>query len=190
MTGRRTPSRTPKKGRPQPDWPLVFLAHLARTGNVQASCDRAKIGRRTAYDRREGDPEFRSAWEDAERIAVEVLEEEARRRAVDGTLRPVFHQGAKCGAVREYSDTLLIFLLKARDPKYREAGRLQVAGDPNNPIRHDHSGTISVTGRIDALAAAFAGAADREEACDPPGDGPGERVDPGPHQGGTDGQAG
>ena len=43
------------------------------------------------------------------------------RRASEGTLKPVFYQGKMCGEIREYSDTLLIFLLKARRPEtYRE----------------------------------------------------------------------
>ena len=31
-------------------------------------------------------------------------------------MRPVFHQGKEIGSIREYSDTLLIFMLKARRP--------------------------------------------------------------------------
>jgi hypothetical protein len=33
----------------------------------------------------------------------------------------VFHQGREIGAIREYSDTLLVFMLKARRPaKFRD----------------------------------------------------------------------
>ena len=42
----------------------------------------------------------------------DALEAEARRRAVEGVRKPVFYQGVICGWVGEYSDTLLIFLLK------------------------------------------------------------------------------
>lgn len=49
------------------------------------------------------------------------MEAEAFRRGVKGTEKPVFHQGVECGRIREYSDTLLITLLKANRPaKYRE----------------------------------------------------------------------
>ena len=46
-------------------------------------------------------------------------------------MKPVFHKGEQCGVVREYSDTLMIFLLKARDPaKYREnAGSVTINND-------------------------------------------------------------
>ena len=41
-----------------------------------------------------------------------VLEPEAIRRAVDGVEKAVYYRGAQVGVEREYSDTLLIFLLK------------------------------------------------------------------------------
>ena len=67
-------------------------------------------------------------YEVAEVEATETMEQEAYRRAVQGTVRPVFHQGAQCGSVQEYSDTLLIFMLKARAPeKYRERVQMQHA---------------------------------------------------------------
>ena len=61
-------------------------------------------------------PEF----EDADEEVTETLEREATRRASKGTLKPVFYQGKVCGEIREYSDTLLIFLLKARRPDYQD----------------------------------------------------------------------
>ena len=44
-------------------------------------------------------------------------------RTYHGVEEPVFYQGVQCGAVTEYSDTLLMFLLKARKPEvYRDRG--------------------------------------------------------------------
>ena len=49
------------------------------------------------------------------------MELEARRRAVKGTDKPVFQRGEQVGTIREYSDTLLMFLLKANKPeKFRD----------------------------------------------------------------------
>ena len=45
------------------------------------------------------------------------LEDEARRRAVDGVDEPVFQQGKQVGTIRKHSDTLLIFLLKGIRPQ-------------------------------------------------------------------------
>jgi hypothetical protein len=64
----------------------------------------------------------------AKEMAADRLEEEAWRRAVDGVDEPVgFYRGKPSAWVKRYSDTLLIFLLKALRPeKYRE--------------RYEHSG--------------------------------------------------
>ena len=51
---------------------------------------------------------------------------EARRRAVEGVERIVYHKGVECGRVREYSDTLLMFLLRSHRPqKYRDNTKVQ-----------------------------------------------------------------
>jgi hypothetical protein len=105
---RRT-NRTPEKAAEAeeslaPDWSLPFLRTLAATGNVTASCAAAGIGRRTAYDRKDIDPEFAAAWQEALEAGTDELERVARDRALAG------------------SDTLMIFLLKARRPDvYRES---------------------------------------------------------------------
>lgn len=171
-TARRT-ARTPKKAA---DWGPKFLAALARTGVVQAAARLAKVGRRTVYDRRGTDPEFAAAWDEAVELSTAALETEAYRRAVTGTLRPVFHQGVKSGTVREHSDTLLIFLLKARRPAvYRDSHRVEVAGDPANPIK---VGPADVFAKIASYAADLEAAAAAEndrpaEGGAAPGDGGG-----------------
>lgn len=185
--GKRTSKRTPKRT-PEKDWATVFLVELAKTGNVSKAVARTKIARSAVYKRRESDPAFAAAWAEAEEVAVELMEAEARRRAVEGTLRPVFQGGAMAGKVREYSDTLLIFLLKARRPAvYRENTRVVVAGDPAAPVKHDH--TVSVTDRIDHLTRLFGGVPDPGEGGGA-GDGAGEPLRPGADQGRADAETG
>ncbi len=124
--------RTPKKEWPY-EWQPVFLRWLRKKGNVTGACDKAKITRSWAYEVRESDPAFAAAWDEALQEATERLEMEARRRAHDGVLEPVFQGGMQVGSVRKYSDTLLIFLLKAHAPeKYRENFKV------------DHSGKVEV----------------------------------------------
>jgi len=78
---------------------------------------------------------FAAAWDEALEIATGSLELEARRRAQKGVLEPVYYKGKKVGAVRKYSDTLLIFLLKAHRPdKYRDNVRHEVTGKDGSPI--------------------------------------------------------
>ncbi|MEN6583039.1 MAG: terminase [Armatimonadota bacterium] len=113
----------------------TFLDALSKTGIVMKACKAARISRQTVYEHRKNDPEFAAAWNEAIDLAVEAMEAEAHRRAVQGTLKPVFYQGEKCGQIREYSDTLLIFMLKAHKPeKYRDNVKMEVTGKNGGPI--------------------------------------------------------
>jgi hypothetical protein len=124
MTTART-VRTVEKG----DWKAVFLKALAKSGVVTTACRKAKIGRTTAYKVRDEDIDLAAAWDDALDQAADVMEEEAHRRAVEGVLKPIYQGGKKVGSVREYSDTLLIFQLKAARPeKYRERSDIRHSG--------------------------------------------------------------
>lgn len=115
-------TRTPKKQE-------AFLAALAQRGNVSEACQAAGIGRRTVYQWRDADKDFAAAWDGALDEAADTMEREAFRRAVEGTEKPVFQQGQEVGRIREYSDTLLIFLLKAARPeKYRERQQIEQSG--------------------------------------------------------------
>ena len=114
--------RTPKKE-------ADFLEALCTGASVQAACEAAKIGRRTVYDWRAADDDFALAWDQAIEAGTDLLEDEAKRRAFEGVEEPVFHGGQQCGTVRKYSDTLLIFLLKARRPeKFRERQDVKHSG--------------------------------------------------------------
>lgn len=111
----------------------AFLEKLAELGNVTRAMKAAKIARRTLYDWRQADQEFAVAWERALDESAGVLEDEANRRALHGVDRPVYQGGKKVGTIREYSDTLLIFLLKGLRPgKYRE--RYEHTGEGGGPL--------------------------------------------------------
>jgi hypothetical protein len=117
----------------------AFLEHFRVYGNVTAACTAISVERSTAYKWLERDPDFAAAYKDAEIQATEVLEGEARRRAVEGvvTITPNYYRGELLSEVIEtkYSDTLLIFLLKARAPeKYRETVRQEHSGPQGGPV--------------------------------------------------------
>lgn len=94
-----------------------FLQKLRTSGNVSASARVARVSRNMVYQRRKDDPGFAEAWDEAIDEAIDALEAEARRRAVQGEERKVYYQGKECGAIRSYSDQLLILLLKAHRPE-------------------------------------------------------------------------
>lgn len=106
-----------------------FLKELAKIGIVGTAAAACNLGRATVYEWREADAEFAEKWDHAIELATDQLEAEARRRAYEGTLKPVFYQGSECGHIREYSDTLLIVLLKANRPeKFSERSKLELTG--------------------------------------------------------------
>lgn len=99
-----------------------FIKTLISTGgNVSRACKAVTIARSTAYDHKKTDTAFSGLWDDAVEEGLDALEQEARRRAFKGTRKPIYYMGKKIDYIREYSDTLLIFLLKGGRPeKFRE----------------------------------------------------------------------
>lgn len=121
VTTRRRSARTPAQDKKRGKSQAAFLTAFRESCTVAQAAKTAEVGRRTHYDWLKADPSYRAQFEDLEEAVTETLEREAMRRASEGTLKPVFYQGKACGEIREYSDTLLIFLLKARRPEtYRE----------------------------------------------------------------------
>ena len=103
--------RTPKKR-------AAFLEALGSGESVTKACNAAGIGRRTVYDWRGDDEKFAAEWEDAVETGTDVLEDEAVKRAKDG------------------SDTLLIFMLKARRPdKFKDRWQHEHTGKGGGPLR-------------------------------------------------------
>lgn len=81
----------------------TFLRLLASGTTVEEAASACGVARSGAYELRNTDPQFAKEWEAARNARGVVLEEEARRRALNG------------------SDVLLIFLLKGHFPdRYRD----------------------------------------------------------------------
>lgn len=137
------------------DWKPTFIEALRASGNVRYATTRAGISRQTAYVHRERDPKFAEDWCDAIDDFVDVCELELRRRAIDGVERidhlrvgtddkgnPVYEEIK----YREYSDKLLMFMLRAvRPEKYRDNFDLakllrEAAGLPQEPTSTHESG--------------------------------------------------
>lgn len=101
----------------------AFLAALRERGSVMHAAESAGIGRRTAYDWRDADPEFAAAWEDALEDSTERLEESMFERAMKG------------------DTTAAIFLLKGRRPEvYRER------------MQFEHQGRVGLEIIVDGMA--------------------------------------
>ena len=113
------------------DWQEAFLEALRQGASVTDATAMSGITIKYPYERRRRDAAFRRAWNEATEIGTRMLVQEAQRRAFHGVEEPVFYKGVQCGVVRKYSDPLLMFLIKKRDPSYRESA---VAGGTNVTI--------------------------------------------------------
>lgn len=148
---------TPKKRLTTHRWVGPFLAAFSLTGNVSESARIAKVERNRVYAYMRESTDFAEAFATAQEEADDILEREARRRAVEGVDEPVIHQGELCGVwvdkdgktvsqdtpdaklipltVKKYSDTLLIFLLKGQRPgKFRDNVKHEHSGPDGKPI--------------------------------------------------------
>ena len=125
---------TPPRSKRSPKTRAKFLEALKATGNISKSCKLSRLPKTCAYEWRRQDEEFRQAWDEAQVEGEAVLEDEAKRRAYEGVKKPVYQGGKRVGYVQEYSDTLLIFLLKGTN-KAKFGDRTTLAGDKDNPVQ-------------------------------------------------------
>lgn len=120
-----------------------FLEKLEEYASVTRAAKVSKVPRRTIYQWIEDDANFKKKYDSSCAIAISSLEDEAVRRAYEGTVRPVFQGGKSVGKIREYSDTLLIVLLKARAPeKYKDRFQGEFSGPNGKPIQTENTTTI------------------------------------------------
>ncbi|MPZ68594.1 MAG: terminase [Actinobacteria bacterium] len=110
-----------------------YLSAMRKTGTLTSGCRAAQCSPTTVYQWREHDLAFSMAENEAKNAFADALEEEAVRRAWHGVDKPVYQGKELVGMIREYSDTLLIFSLKALRPeKYRD--RFDVRTQQDAPV--------------------------------------------------------
>lgn len=110
-----------KSRRKKPGWTEArrtkFLQSLAETANVTRSAKAAGMTPSAAYKERRRRPAFAQAWAEAMEQALDTLEAVMLERALHGVEKTVYYAGKNCGSVRQYSDALAMFLLRARRPQ-------------------------------------------------------------------------
>ncbi len=104
-----------------PESKEIVLAMLANGATYAAAAGAIGAHRRTIIKWPDRDEEFAQRWRNAVEERADKLEDEAIRRACDGVERPVFYRGKIVGYTREYSDSLLKFLLEVKRPKIYRA---------------------------------------------------------------------
>lgn len=121
----------------------AFLEAYAQVGNISAAAKHAHIDRGSHYVWMNNVEGYPDAFAEAHERAIDRLETEAVRRAVIGVDKPQTHKGriqynadGTPVTVKEYSNALLIFLLKAGRPhKYRDNYAIEVSGKDGGPIQ-------------------------------------------------------
>jgi hypothetical protein len=155
MAGGKRRRGLPRKG--------AFLAAYVRTASITKAARAARIERRLHYNWLADDPDYPKQFEAAQREAAQILEDEAIRRAHEGIVKPLTYKGQfsyktrpkknadgslviengktvyeEYGAplaIREYSDGMMMFLLRGFMPaKYRENSSVELSGPGGAPI--------------------------------------------------------
>ena len=128
-----------------------FLEKLADTRNVTFAAREAGIARRAALSLRARDQDFAADWQDAEEAASDLLEHEARERAMKGVEEPVYYHGKEVGTVRRHSETLLLMFLRAERPeKFVDKPSARAAGEAAGAA--PRAGVLVVPGTADPKA--------------------------------------
>lgn len=97
-----------------------FLNALEITGSVRKACKEANISINHYYRRYNTSERFRRICKEVSENSIQLLKDEALRRAVDGVREPVWYKGKIVGEKLSYSDSLLLALLKSKDPAFKE----------------------------------------------------------------------
>ncbi len=111
----------------------AFIAAYRQTGSITKAAAAAKVDRTNHNRWLKHMPGYKEAFARAQDDAAQTLEDEAVRRATEGTLEPVFYQGLKVGAVRRYSDGLMQFLLRGFRPQ-KYSAKAEITGANGGPI--------------------------------------------------------
>lgn len=114
----------------------LFLEQYVIEGTISHAARKLKMSTNLHYDWLNSDPTYPERFKAAYRECAEMLEREARRRAIEGVNEPIgWYRGEPGGFVTKYSDVLLIFLLKGAMPdKYKDridhSGRVEIDNSP------------------------------------------------------------
>jgi hypothetical protein len=121
-----------QKRKPQAmkEWPEKYLEALASTGQKVSAAKAAGVTMRSVCRRRCKDLEFARAEKEALMIAMDLLESEAVRRAVQGTTEIHYGKDGRIVSRRViYSDALLLRILERADSSWRTKSTVAVTSE-------------------------------------------------------------
>jgi hypothetical protein len=108
----------------------AFLKCYSVWPSMTRAAEAADVSRRTHYSWL-NNPVYAEAFQEAQLVAAEFMEDEAWRRGVMGWMEPLYQQGKRVGIVRRYDGNLLKFLLQGNmRQKYGDKVEITTKGQP------------------------------------------------------------
>lgn len=97
-----------------PAWADIYLAHLEAHGMPHSAAKAAGTTVRAVERLAEASADFAYYVECAIEASADKVEAEVRRRAIDGIEKGIYYQGELVATEKQYSDSLLTLLAKAK----------------------------------------------------------------------------
>jgi len=122
-------------------WQRKFLQALRIIPNVFRACRVSRVSPPTVYKARKESKKFEKAWDLALETGYALMEETAMRLATQGNKRGVWKVvngvPVKVEVLTDYSEAMLLHLLRVHYPHHREQARIEhVGGGPGTaPIQ-------------------------------------------------------
>lgn len=108
-----------------------WLTAIAETGKIRAAEKLTGINHASHYAWLKKDSAYKQAYDEAMDRATDLAIDECFRRGVEGIEKALSYQGKLTGyTIREYSDNLLMFFIKARRPEFRDSWPAQNTTGP------------------------------------------------------------
>ena len=127
----------------------AFLTAFQKCGTVKQSAEVAGIDKTTHYNWLASEWRYRALFEQIKYTVGDMLEATALEHALEGTFKPIVHQGMITDSYQEFDHVLLMKLLGRFKPEYREPkGTTNVAVQTNVSTGPEGSPHVS---RADAV---------------------------------------
>lgn len=127
----------------------LYIEYLEKSGNESEARRYAGVRATAVRKALNDDPDFEEQVLECKSRIADMLEQEAFHRAVNGTVKNVYYKGEIVGEQTEYSDSLLMFLLKGNKPE-KYGDKTTLMGSKSEPLTIE---VIDVLGEKETLKA-------------------------------------
>lgn len=119
-----------------------YLDHLRKYGDRVCAANYVGMTTRQIDRWRREHPDFAVEEDQACQKLKDDIEDEIKRRAIEGVVEQRFGPNGAVITLRRYSDQLLLALAKRHIPEYRESRTVAVSGEVS--VNHDHKVDVNL----------------------------------------------